>query len=154
MALVPGGFVTPYTALYPEFGNGVFIGRNPGSSNLPPGSTGYGGGDTAATQGVTIQTDANSGVFLSTMSAQPQNVLRLTGQNGVGFIQGTNIRFSLPFSAAAGVAILPGSGTMNVGNLAFVSTLMTSPNGVSPGGAIDMVQLTSSIQGYGWANVA
>jgi hypothetical protein len=150
MSLVPGGFATPYTGLYPEFGNGVFVGRNPGSSNVTPGSAGYGGAEAAATQGVTIQTDAG---FISTIGAQPQNVLRLTGAAGAGYIQSPNIRFSLPYSGAAGAAILPGSSQMNIANLAFVSTMMTSPNGVTPGGRINMVQLTSTIAGYGWAQV-
>jgi len=150
MALVPGGFATPYTALYPEFGNGVFVGRNPGSSNVAPGSTGYGGAETNATQGVTIQTDTG---FISTIGAQPQNVLRLTGASGVGFIQGTNIGFSVPYSANAGVRILPSTAQINVNNLAFVSSLkVLGAGGTGIDYNVNLNQLGSSIKGYGWAN--
>ena len=147
---VPQGFVSAQTAAHPQVGQGIFVGKMPGSSNAPPYNdaavnAGYSGADRLTTNaGITIQTD---GGFISTMSAQPQNVLRITGASGAGYIQGENIRFSMPFSGAAGAAILPGSGTMNIANLAFVSTIAT---GV---GRINMSQLTSTIVGNNWAQV-
>lgn len=152
MSLVPTGGLNANNSFYPLFGNGVYVGNNPGTNTPAPGFTrGYGGGDPlAVNSGITIQTDTG---FISTIGATPQNVLRLTGAGGVGYIQSPNIRFSLPYSGAAGAAILPGSSQMNIANLAFVSTISASPNGVTPGGQINMVQLTSTVKGYGWAQV-
>lgn len=150
MSAIPQGFASWGTALYPEFGNGIYVGRNPGGSNLPPGNLPYGGADNVATNsGLTIQTDANTNGFISTMGAQPQNVLRITGANGVGYIQGTDIGFAVPYSGNVGVRILPSTNTINVNNVNFVSSIQ-----VISAGRINMQQLVSSIAGYGWANTA
>lgn len=154
MSLIPTGNLTTFTPMYPEFGNGIYVGLNPGSSNLPPGSRGFGGGDSVATQsGLTIQTDGNTGAFISTMSAQPQNVLRLTGAFGTSYIQGTNIAFAVPYSGNAGVRILPSTNQINVNNIAFLSSVkVIGASGVGIDYNVNVNQLGSSIRGYGWAN--
>lgn len=153
MAAIPQGYASLGTPFYPLFGSGVYVGRNPGTSNFTPGQLQpYGGGGGVATNsGVTIQTD---GSFISSISAQPTNVLRITGDYGVGYIQGSNIAFSMPFSGNAGIRILPSTNQINVNNLVYVSTINPIGNGgVGTAGQINMTQLASSIKGYGWAQV-
>ena len=153
MSAIPQGFASWGTAYYPQFGQGTYIGLNPGSSNVPKGYSGGYGDNIATGSGLTIQTDGNAGVAISTMSAQPQNVLRLTGAFGTGFIQGTNIAFSVPFSGNAGVRILPSTNQINVNNLAFLSSVkVIGASGVGIDYNINVNQLGSTIKGYGWAN--
>jgi len=154
---VPQGFVSAQTAASPQVGQGIYVGKMPGSSNAPPYNAatinaGYSGADRVATNsGVIIQTDSG---FISSMGSQPQNVLRLTGAGGVGFIQSPNIVFSMPYSASPGIRILPSTNQINVNNLVFVSTISPlSTGGVGSAGTINMTQLTSTIRGYGWAQV-
>jgi hypothetical protein len=105
--------------------------------------------------GLTIQTDGNTGAYMSTLSLQPQNVLRLTGAFGTGFIQGTDIGFAVPFSGNVGVRVLPSTGQINVNNLAYLSSAkILGPGGVGLAQNINLQQLGSTIQGYGWANCA
>lgn len=136
--------------MFPQLGQGAYLGINyPGSaasvaSNVGQFAPALGGE-------LVIQNDNNA---ISSFAQQPQNVLRLTGAGGASYIQGTNIRFSLPYSGVAGVAILPSTSQINVQNLVYVSTI--SPLGVGGtglAGTINMTQLASSIKGYGWADV-
>ena len=153
MSAIPQGFASWGTAMYPQFGQGTYIGLNPGSSNVPKGYPGGYGDNIATGSGLTIQTDGNTGAYMSTMSAQPQNVLRITGAFGTGFIQGTNIAFSVPYSGTAGVRILPSTNQINVNNLAFVSSMkILSAGGSGIDYNVNLNQLGSSIKGYGWAN--
>jgi len=145
--------VTPYTAAFPQVGQGVYLGKMPGSSNNPPYinlsggiGAGYSGADYFTSQGVTLQTDTG---YISSIVDQPQNVLRLATGGGVGFIQGTDIAFSVPYSGTAGIRILPSTNQINVNKLMFVSSLQ-----VEAAGNINMTQLVSSIAGYGWANIS
>lgn len=152
---VPQGFVSAQSSAYPQIGQGIYVGKVPGSSNAPPyidATSGYSGAGAVATQaGLTIQTDSG---FISTLGAQPQNVLRITGASGVGYIQGTNIGFAVPYSGAAGVRILPSTNQINVNNISFVSTLgALNTGGSGLVGTVNMTQLVSSIKGYGWAQV-
>lgn len=150
---VPQGFVSHATAAFPQVGQGTYIGKMPGSSNSPDYiSAGYSGGSViGANSGVIIQTDTG---FISTLSAQPQNVMRITGAGGVGFIQGTNIGFSVPFSGGVGVRILPSTNQINVNNISFVSTLgAIASSGTGLEGTVNMTQLVSTIRGNGWAQV-
>ena len=152
MPVIPTGTASRTQTFYPQLGQGTYLGKVPGSSNyFPYQGIGYSGGDRiASSSGLMIQTDGNVATsYISTLSAQPQNVLRITGASGAGYIQGENIRFSVPFSGAAGVAILPSTGTMNVGNLNFVSTLSGGPGT----GVVNMLQLISTIAGNNWAQV-
>lgn len=154
MALVPTGFATPYTAVYPELGQGIYVGLLPGSSNAPPGGNGY-GNPSATGAGVTIQTNGNTGAFMSTIGAQPQNVLRITGAFGTGYIQGTDIVFSVPFSGSPGIRILPSTNQINVTNLAFLSSVkVLGAGGTGIDYNLNVNQLGSTIKGYGWANTA
>ena len=151
MSAIPQGFASWGTPLYPQFGNGIYLGNNPGSSNPTRAGKPYGGADNiTVNSGLTIQTDANvPGAYISTMTDQPQNVMRLTTSFGESFIQGNNIAFAVPFSGNAGVRILPSTNQINVNNIRFVSSLQ-----VLSAGNINMQQLVSTIGGYGWANTA
>ena len=155
MSLIPTGNLTPFTALYPQFGDGTYIGLVPGSSNVPLGYKGYGGAANIATgSGLTIQTDANTGVYMSSIQDQPQNVLRITGAFGTGFIQGTDIAFATPFSGAAGVRILPSTNQINARVMNFASSIgvLNAQTGVGLAYNINWNQLGSTIKGYNWAN--
>ena len=152
MASVPLGFVSEFTSASVPQGKGLYCGPPPGSalSTLVVPATGTPYGGVADGAGLTIW----SGGTVSTLTAQPQNVLRLTGAFGTQYIQGSNIAFSLPFSGNAGVRILPSTNQINVNNIVFVSTINAlGPSGTGSSGAINMIQLTSTIKGYGWANV-
>lgn len=127
----------------PQIGQGMYIGiKYPGTntsvaSNVNTMMPGLGAE-------IVIQTDANA---ISSLSAQPQNVMRFTGQGGVGYIQADNIRFSLPYSGAAGVAILPSTGAVNLTSMNFLSSINSSS------GNVNWNQLASTVKGYGWATV-
>ena len=154
MSAIPQGFASLGTALYPQFGNGVYVGKNPGSSNTIP-VGGYGGANSVATNAITLQTDTG---FVSSIAGvpvnNPTNVLRMYGGGGVGFIQASNIAFTMPYSGNVGVRILPSTNQINVQQLAFVSTINAiGTGGTGVAGAINMTELTSSIKGYGWASV-
>ena len=158
MSAIPQGYASWGTPLYPQFGNGIYVGNNPGSSNsVPRGNIpglgeggGYGGADwTATNTGIILQTDWYNGGYISSIAQQPNNVFRLTGDGGVGYIEGSNIAFSMPFSGTAGVRILPSTNAINVNNINFVSSIQ-----VLSAGRINMQQLVSSIAGYGWADTA
>ena len=133
MSAIPQGFASWGTPLYPQFGNGIYLGNNPGSSNPTRAGKPYGGADNiTVNSGLTIQTDANvPGAYISTMSDQPENVMRLTTSFGDSFIQGKTIGFALPFSGTAGVTILPSTGTLSatgvIESQSFVS--LNAPNG-------------------------
>lgn len=141
---------TPNTALYVPPGKGLYVGPIPGNiaaEATPPGTT---FGPVADGTGLTI----GVGGAVSTLNSQPQNVLRLTGAGGVGFIQGNNIGFAVPFSGNVGVRITPSTFGINVRNVNFVSTISAlQAGGSGSAGAINMTDLTSSIKGYGWARV-
>ena len=152
MACVPQGFITENTSGFVPQGKGLYCGPPPGSalSTLVVPATGTPYGGLADGAGLTIW----SGGTVSTLSAQPQNVLRLTGAFGTQFIQGSNIAFSLPYSGNAGVRILPSTNQINVNNIVFVSTINSlGPGGTGLSGPVNMIQLTSTIKGYGWADV-
>jgi len=136
--------------LSPQFGQGIYCGiYYPGSTTPVPSFVGS--PQPAVGAEVIIQNDQN---FISSLVQQPQNVLRLTGQGGVSYIQGSNIAFGLPYSANVNIRILPSTNQINVQNLAFVSTISPlAAGGVGLAGTINMTQLTSTIQGYGWADV-
>ena len=150
MSFCAPGMATPNTALYVPNGKGLYAGGVPGniSSMMMPVGTTFGA--IADTGSVTL----GVGGAVSTLNSQPQNVLRITGANGVGFIQGSNIGFSMPYSGNVGVRILPSTNAINVNNLGFVSTISPiGTGGVGIKGTINMTELTSSIKGYGWATV-
>lgn len=154
MSAIPQGFASRLTPLYPEFGNGVYVGRNPGNSNLPPGSKGYGGSDgIAVNSGVIIQTDSSSAGYISTMTSQPQNVLRMTGAFGNAYIQsggnGSALIFGTPFSGGSPNAMYwyASTGVLNV-PIEQVSSLASK---VNPSQTINIDKLVSSAKGYGWA---
>lgn len=94
---------------------------------------------------VVIQNDQN---YISSLTQAPQNVLRLTGSFGTSYIQGSNIGFSMPYSGTVGVRILPSTNQINVPNIKFLSSMGVATYN------INMNQLASTIQGYGWANVS
>ena len=155
MSAIPQGFASRRTALYPEFGNGVYIGNNPGGgTTLPPGGNGgYGGCEAVAVNsGIIIQTDKPTG-FLSTISSQPQNVFRITTAFGNSFIQsggnGTALVFGVPFSGQSPNSMLfyASTGVLNV-PIEQVSSLASK---VNPTQTINIDKLVSSAKGYGWA---
>lgn len=152
---VPQGYLTHGSAASPQIGQGVYIGNLPGSSNAAPyvaANAAYSGAGTFATQaGFTVQTDTG---FISTLGAQPQNVLRITGAGGVGYIQGTDIAFAVPYSGTIGVRVLPSTQAINVKNLNFVSSIaVLDPSGTGISGTVNMAQLVSTVKGNGWAQV-
>ena len=157
MPVIPTASASRTQAFYPQAGQGTYIGKVPGSSNYFP----YAGkGYSAATAqvsdaGLTIQTDGNvAGSYISTLGAAPQNVMRLTGAFGTGFIQGSNIAFAMPYSGNASVRILPSTNQINVNNIQYVSTIAPiGTGGVGLAGQINMTQLASTIKGNGWAQV-
>lgn len=95
----------------PQIGQGQFIGSYMPGTNTPiqtiVGQNMQGVG--ALGNAITIQTDTG---FISSLSTQPKNVLRLTGAFGNSYIQGSNINFSVPYSGNPGVQILPSTGTL------------------------------------------
>ena len=137
--------------LFPQLGQGIYCGvYYPGSTkkveDTVPSLT-----PTLRAE-VVIQNDTN---YISSLTQAPQNVLRMTGQNGVSYIQGSNIGFALPYNGNVGVRVLPSTGTINVANIGFVSSLSLTTAGSAGGtGTVNMTQLVSSIKGYGWANVS
>jgi len=137
--------------VYPQLGQGLYIGGFMPGTNTPISTitgTSFNG---LPTDGSLI---IGTGGFVSTLTEQPQNVLRLTGAFGTSFIQGSNIAFAMPFSGTAGVRILPSTNQINVNNIQFVSTIAPiGTGGVGLAGQINMTQLASSIRGYGWAQV-
>lgn len=143
---------TSPTLVSPQIGQGMYMGiYYPGSTKTVNSVVGSNVNNQALGGELVIQNDTN---YISSLSAQPQNVLRLAGQGGVGFIQGSNIGFSLPYSGSVGVRILPSTNQINVNNLAYVSTINPiGAGGVGLAGSINMTQLASSIKGYGWADV-
>lgn len=150
MSAIPQGNASWGTALYVPPTKGIYVGPVPGNVGASTIATGTPLGPVADLAGVTIAV----GGAVSTLSSQPQNVLRITGAGGVGFIQGSNIAFSMPYSGAAGIRILPSTNAINVNNLNFVSTINAiGVGGTGVAGAINMTELTSSIKGYGWASV-
>jgi len=157
MPVIPTAAASRTLAFYPQLGQGTYLGKVPGSSNyFPYVNKGYSGNDYVASQsGFIMQTDGNLPTsYISSISAAPQNVLRVTAANGVGYIQGSNIGFAMPFSGNVGVRVLPSTNQINVNNLVYVSTISPIGTGlVGTAGTINMTQLTSTIQGYGWAQV-
>lgn len=137
--------------VFPQIGQGLYIGINyPGSSRSVASNVGQ--MQPALGSELVMQNDTNA---ISSLVQQPQNVFRLTGQGGVSFIQGSNIGFSLPYSGSVGVRILPSTNQINVNNISFVSTInAVGTGGTGVAGAINMTQLTSTIRGYGWADVS
>jgi hypothetical protein len=154
MSAIPQGFASWGTACYPQFGQGVYVGRNPGSSNIPGGQPGgYGGGGSTATFGVTIQTDSSTNGFISSMTNTPQNVFRIVGAFGNSYIQGENILFGLPYQGGGPLGVQPGSNQMSIPVLSQLSSLKivnTSNTGIEY--SVNANQLGSTIAGYGWAN--
>ena len=98
----------------PQIGQGIYIGNYyPGSTSKVISSVNTMMPSLGAE--IVIQNDNNP---ISTLSAQPQNVLRLTGAFGANYIQGSNIVFSVPYSGANHVSIQPSTGTINtIGNV-------------------------------------
>ena len=136
-----------------QTGQGMFIGTYlPGTNTQINSITGNAQqGIPASANALTIQADTG---FISSLTTQPQNVLRLTGAFGTSYIQGSNIAFAMPYSGNAGVRILPSTNQINVNNLVYVSTIAPIGNGgVGTAGQINMTQLASTIKGYGWAQV-
>ena len=147
MSAIPHGFASRRTSLYVPPTKGIYVGAVPGNSAITTVGTPLGA--VADGAGLTIGLGA-----VSTLISQPNNVMRLTGQSGIGYIQGSNIAFTMPYSGNLGIRILPSTNQINVNNLNFVSTISPlNSNGVGSAGAINMTQLASSIRGYGWADV-
>lgn len=150
MSLAAPGMASPRTALFTPANKGIYVGNLPGNISSMMSPVGTVMGNIVDESGLTI---GIPGSTITTLADQPQNILRITAANGAGYIQCPNLRFSLPFSGAAGLAMLPGQSALNVTNLNFVSTMNCSANGLTLAGQINMVQLTSTIKGYGWADV-
>lgn len=92
-----------------QLGNGIYIGsRYPGTNSAVVSSINTMMPSLGAE--LVIQNDTNA---ISSLSAQPQNVMRFTGAFGSSYIQGSNIVFSVPYSGASHVSIAPSTGTIN-----------------------------------------
>jgi hypothetical protein len=149
MSLVPTGYATPFSALYPQAGQGIYVGATPGSSNSP--GAPYGGaGDILSESGLMIQTDKNIFAPISSLTAQPQNLFRLTTGFGNTYLQaGGPIIFTTPFSGGTSnsLTLQPSTGVLSISS-ELVSSLASKAN---PSQTINVDKLVSTVLGYGWA---